>query len=93
MNISWRLIHLIAFFRIFLISMDTRYIDYEKSIRIGVNNNGDPIYDTVWKTDNYFLDNIAGLNDENEAFTGFIPSNNDVNEALNSISGYFGDIE
>jgi len=76
----------------FLMSMDRRYIDYEKSIRIGVNNNGDPIYDTVWKTDNYYLDNIAALNDENESYTGFIPSNTDVNEALNSIAGYFGDI-
>ena len=77
----------------FLISMDTRYIDYEKSERIGVNNNGDPIYDTVWKTDNYFLDNVAGLNHENEAYTGFIPSNTDVQEALSSIAGYFGNIE
>jgi uncharacterized surface protein with fasciclin (FAS1) repeats len=76
----------------FLISMDSRYIDYEKSERIGVNNNGDPIYDTVWKTENYFLDNIAGLNDEDEAYTGFIPSNADVNTALNSIASYFGNI-
>jgi hypothetical protein len=28
-----------------------------------VNNNGDPVYDTVWKTDNYYLDNIAALNE------------------------------
>jgi hypothetical protein len=76
----------------FLLSMDTRYIDYEKSERIGVNDNGDPIYDTVWKTENYFLDNIAGLDNEAEAYTGFIPTNDDVNEALNSIAGYFGDI-
>ena len=76
----------------FLLSMDTRYIDYEKSVRIGVNDNGDPIYDTVWKTENYYLDNIAGLDKEDEAYTGFIPSNDDVNEALNSIAGYFGDI-
>ena len=76
----------------FLASMDTRYIDYDKSERIGVNDNGDPVYDTVWKTDNYFLDNIAGLNDESEAYTGFIPSNAAVQLALNSIAGYFGDI-
>jgi|GEM_PF-1778915 len=77
----------------FLISMDTRFIDYEKSERIGVNNNGDPIYDTVWKTENYFLDNIAGLNKEDEAYTGFVPSDSDVREALTSISGYFGNID
>lgn len=77
----------------FLISMDNRYIDYEKSERIGVNNNGDPIYDTVWKTENYFLDNIAGLNNEGKAYTGFIPSNEDVLEALHSIEGYFGNLD
>jgi uncharacterized surface protein with fasciclin (FAS1) repeats len=75
----------------FLLSMDTKYIDYEKSERIGVNDNGDPIYDTVWRTENYYLDNIAGLDEESEAYTGFIPSNDDVTAALNSISDYFGD--
>ncbi len=77
----------------FLLSMDKRFIDYEKSERIGVNNNGDPIYDTVWKTENYFLDNIAGLNTEDKAYTGFIPTDSDVLEALNSIAGYFGNLD
>lgn len=76
----------------FLLSMDERFVDYEKSERIGVNDNGDPIYDTIWRTENYYLDNIAALNNESKAFTGFIPSNDDVNEALSSISEYFGDI-
>ncbi len=76
----------------FLISMDVRSIDFEKSVRIGVNDNGDAIYDTVWKIENYYLDNIAALNDETVEFTGFLPQNQDVSDALNSISGYFGDI-
>ena len=76
----------------FLLSMDIRSIDYENSVRIGVNDNGDAVYDTIWKTENYFLDNIADLNDESEAFTGFLPNNADVTDALNSISEYFGDI-
>ena len=76
----------------FLNSMDTRYIDYEKSERIGVNDYGDPIYDTVWRTENYFLDNIAGLNNETEAYTAFIPSDKHVRKALDALSGYFGDI-
>jgi len=82
-----------SFLQDFLNSMDVRYVDYEKSERIGVNNNGDPIYDTIWKTENYFLDNIAGLNKENEPYTGFIPSNDDVSEALASIAEYFGNID
>ena len=77
----------------FLLSMDVRSIDYENSIRIGVNDNGDAIYDTVWKTENYFLDNIAGLDDENDEFTGFLPDNSDVIDALNSVSDYFGPVE
>jgi uncharacterized surface protein with fasciclin (FAS1) repeats len=82
-----------SIFRNFFLSMDVRSIDFEKSVRIGVNDNGDAIYDTVWKTENYFLDNIAGLNDEEAAFTGFLPQNTDVINGLNSISGYFGDID
>ena len=76
----------------FLNSMDARYVDYEKSERIGVNDNGDPVYDTVWRTENYFLDNIAGLNTEAEAYTAFITSNIHVRTALDALSGYFGDI-
>jgi uncharacterized surface protein with fasciclin (FAS1) repeats len=76
----------------FLLSMDIRSIDYENSVRIGVNDNGDAVYDTVWKTENYYLDHIADLNDETDAFTGFLPQNADVIDALNSISEYFGDI-
>jgi uncharacterized surface protein with fasciclin (FAS1) repeats len=81
-----------SIFKNYFQSMDVKSIDFEKSIRIGVNDNGDAVYDTVWKTENYFLDNIAELNNETEEFTGFIPRNQDVTDALNSISGYFGDV-
>jgi uncharacterized surface protein with fasciclin (FAS1) repeats len=81
-----------SIFRNFLLSMDVMSIDFEKSARIGVNDNGDAIYDTVWKTENYYLDNIARLNDETDKFTGFLPDNQDVSEALSSMSEYFGDV-
>ena len=77
----------------FILSMDDRFIDYENSERIGVDDNGNAIYDTVWKTENYFLDNIAGLNSEDKAYTGFIPRNEYVREALGLVGGYFGNIE
>jgi uncharacterized surface protein with fasciclin (FAS1) repeats len=76
----------------FLLSMDERFIDYEHSERIGVDDNGNAIYDTVWKTENFFLDNIAGLNNEARAYTGFIPRNDHVRGALSMVSEYFGDI-
>jgi uncharacterized surface protein with fasciclin (FAS1) repeats len=76
----------------FLHSMDERYIDYEKSERIGVDDNGNAIYDTIWREENYFLDHIAGLNREEEAFTGFLPTNDHVRAALDAVSEYFGEI-
>ncbi|MFO7670484.1 MAG: fasciclin domain-containing protein [Bacteroidales bacterium] len=76
----------------FLNSMDEKYIDYEKSERIGVDDNGNAVYDTVWLEENYYLDHVAGLNNETESFTGFIPSNEDVRIALEEVSGYFGNI-
>ncbi|HER09473.1 MAG TPA: fasciclin domain-containing protein [Bacteroides sp.] len=76
----------------FLSSMDERFIDYEKSVRIGVDDNGNAVYDTVWREENYFLDQVAGLDDEAKAYTGLLPSNDDVMGALEDLSGYFGDI-
>jgi hypothetical protein len=58
-----------------------------------VDDNGNAIYDTIWKTENYFLDNIAGLNTESKAYTGFIPRNDHVREALSLVGDYFGNIE
>lgn len=77
----------------FILSMDERFIDYENSERIGVDDNGNAIYDTVWKKENYFLDKIAGLNSESKAYTGFIPGNDHVRAALGLVSEYFGSIE
>lgn len=76
----------------FLNSMDERYIDYEKSERIGVNDSGNAVYDTVWREENYFLDQIAGLDQEEGAFTGFLPANDHVRDALETVSDYFGSI-
>ena len=77
----------------FILSMDERFIDYKNSERLGVDDNGNAIYDTVWITENYFLDKIAGLKNESEAYTGFIPRNNNVREALSMVDEYFGNIE
>lgn len=76
----------------FLNSMDEKSIDFEQSERIGVDDNGNAIYDTIWVEENYYLDHIAGLNDEAKPYTGFIPSNEDVRMALEEVSEYFGNI-
>ena len=77
----------------FILSMDERFIDYENSERLGVDDNGNAIYDTVWKTENYFLDKVAGLKNESEAYTGLIPNNSHVHEALKMVDEYFGNIK
>jgi hypothetical protein len=74
-------------------SMDLRFIDYENSQRIGVDDEGNTIYDTIWTEENYFLDKIAGLNNEDGAYTAFLPSNNHVLSALDDVSEFFGNIE
>ena len=77
----------------FILSLDDRFIDYENSERIGVDDNGNAIYDTVWKTENYYLDNVAELNNESKPYTGFIPGNDHVRAAIGMVSNYFGNIE
>jgi len=76
----------------YLNSMDVEYIDLEKSTRIGVDDNGNTIYDTVWAKDNYFLDNVAMLNQETESYTVFIPTDEDVYSAFTNAEEYFGDV-
>ena len=76
----------------YLNSMDNIYPDLENSIRIGVDDNGNTIYDTVWTRENFFLDNIALLNTETENYTSFVAKDEDVLKAINNAKEYFGDI-
>jgi uncharacterized surface protein with fasciclin (FAS1) repeats len=78
--------------QLYLNSMDNIFIDLENSTRIGVDDNGNTIYDTVWKKQNYFLDNIAMLDNETEYYTVFIARDQDVLNAISNASEYFGDI-
>jgi len=76
----------------YLNSMDHVYIDLEKSVRIGVDDNGNTIYDTVWAKDNFFLDNIALLNHETENYTTMLATDQAVLQFINTAEEYFGNI-
>lgn len=49
-------------------SFETKIMDMDKSVQIGVNEMGRPIYDTVWVRENKFLDQYQ-LEDEKKTFT------------------------
>ena len=51
-----------------LYAKTTKVMDMEKSIQKGVNAIGNPIYDTVWVTRNYFFEEMP-VNNEDSAFT------------------------
>jgi uncharacterized surface protein with fasciclin (FAS1) repeats len=73
-------------------SMDKIAIDYENSTRIGVDENGNTIYDTVWTKSNRYLDNIAQINNEKGSYTGFLVKDDQIMQALNNASIYFGNV-
>jgi uncharacterized surface protein with fasciclin (FAS1) repeats len=73
-------------------SMDKTAMDYEHSTRIGVDENGNTVYDTVWISSNTYLDHIARINDETSNYTGFLIPDLQIMQALNNARGYFGDI-
>jgi uncharacterized surface protein with fasciclin (FAS1) repeats len=73
-------------------SMDKTEMDYEHSARIGVDESGNTIYDTVWTTTNNYLDNVAHIDDENYDYTGFLIPDAQIMQALQNASGYFGDV-
>jgi uncharacterized surface protein with fasciclin (FAS1) repeats len=76
----------------YISSMDKVEMDYDKSTRIGVDVNGNTIYDTVWIRTNKYLDNIAQINNESSGYTGVLISDELIMQALNEADEYFGDI-
>lgn len=51
----------------YILSENKQVIDMDRSVQTGVDVNGQPIYDIVWKTNNNFL-NTYPLGDETKAF-------------------------
>ncbi len=53
----------------------TLLFDEENSSPIGINEEGQTVYDSVWKQSNDFFDQIADISSEDETFTLFLVSN------------------
>jgi uncharacterized surface protein with fasciclin (FAS1) repeats len=81
-----------SLFKKYINSMDKIAMDYDNSTRIGVDEDGNTIYDTVWIKSNRYLDNIAQIDNENSSYTGFLVKDEQIMQALNNASGYFGDV-
>ena len=73
----------------FLIKSDTVF-DMENSFGIGVDEDGNTIYDSVFVIRNPYLE-AGDFRDDNQAFTLFLPSNEVLLAGLDSIEQGFGD--
>jgi len=76
----------------YISSMDSVYIDLDKSTRIGVDDNGNTVYDTVWARTNTFLDNVALIEHEDKPYTLFLINDNLIMQTFQNASDYFGDV-
>jgi hypothetical protein len=70
---------------------EERVFDREHSAAIGINQAGETIYDTIWVTRNTLMDRYTdsgidywNMRDENYVTTMFIPSNEQITQALTS---------
>jgi len=49
--------------------------DQENSIPVGINDNGQTVYDTIWRASNDFFDEVADIVSEDQQFTMFLANN------------------
>ena len=70
---------------------EERVFDREHSAAIGINQAGETVYDTIWVTRNTLMDRYTdsgidywNMRDENYVTTMFIPSNEQITQALTS---------
>jgi len=59
------------------------------SVAIGVNSDGNTVYDSVFYKSNVLLDNLGALNTEDSIYTGILPNNIAWIEAYNRIKTYY----
>jgi hypothetical protein len=69
----------------FIQSLEEQVMDMERSVQIGVDLNGRPLYDTVWVNRNVFLENYP-LDNERQLFTYILLDN----EALALLKTKYG---
>ena len=71
----------------FIRSVNERVMDKERSVQIGVDRNGRPIYDTVWVVRNDFLETFP-LSDETQAFTFLLLEQNAWDQMMTKYTKY-----
>jgi uncharacterized surface protein with fasciclin (FAS1) repeats len=59
------------------------------SVAIGVNSQGNTVYDSVFYKSNVLLDKLGALNAEDSIYTGILPNNTAWNEAYNRIKTFY----
>lgn len=72
----------------FIQKQNRMIMDMEKSIQIGVTPSGKPLYDTIWRNENPFLQRFP-LNDEAQKFTYILLPNSVVQRIENKYAKYF----
>lgn len=73
----------------FLYGQSSEIFDPVNSIEIGVNSDGQVVYDSVFKYSNYVLEQLGNIDTEDSTYTVIMPDNNAWIEAYNRIEGYF----
>lgn len=75
-------------FRNYLLSCSDTLFRPDKSFPIGVNETGNTVYDSVFEIINPFFSK-ADIRDENNDYTLFLPSNQNISEAINDITTFY----
>ncbi len=75
--------------REYIYSQSQKVFDAENSIEIGVNEDGQVIYDSVFVIWNPVLDELGAIDKEDSIYTAIMPDNNAWNKAYSEIEGYY----
>ncbi|TKG97402.1 fasciclin domain-containing protein [Puteibacter caeruleilacunae] len=69
----------------YLLDMDVKTFDRENSVPVGVNDEGNTVYDTIWVMKNKLLSGVNDARKEDYLFTAFYPTNDVVEEAIGKV--------
>lgn len=72
----------------YIASLTQRVMDMDRSVKVGVNSDGRPVYDTIWTYTNPFLA-VVPLDDESKTFTFLLPDEASINALLPKYIKYF----
>lgn len=75
----------------FINSWKVTSFDVNNSTQTGVNEQGQPVYDSVFVTEHGFLKTVADVREERRLYTFFVLSDNAYIEEYNKLNKYFAD--